>query len=434
MTETDSRTITRVRLRNYKSVAACDVELAPLTLLVGPNGSGKSNFLDALRFTAQALRFSLDHALRERGGIRDVRRRSRGHPNHFGIRLDLRFDDGDGLYAFEVGARPNGGYFVRRESCRVRSGDPARTGRYRIESGELQESSLGQAPPVGPGDRLYLLTASGYPVFRPVYDLLSGMGFYNLNPSRIAELQSPGPGDLLDGDGGNIASLIIGLRTRSPASIERIVRYLAVVAPGTVGVEPKSLGPKLTLEFLQRVRGDTNAWRFLAANMSDGTLRAFGVLVALFQGAGGSSAAARLVGIEEPESALHPAAAGVLTDVLREASARVQVVATTHSADLLDQDEIPVDSLRVVLSEDGETKIVRLDETGRGILRDGLSTAGELLRLGHLAPDPERASPDGEPGGIPRGVPTWGRRAAGPPPSTKCDPPSPRRSTMEAAR
>ena len=170
-------------------------------------------------------------------------------------------------------------------------------------------------------------------------------------------------------------------------------RYLAVVAPGTVGVEPKSLGPKLTLEFLQRVRGDTNAWRFLAANMSDGTLRAFGVLVALFQGAGGSSAAARLVGIEEPESALHPAAAGVLTDVLREASARVQVVATTHSADLLDQDEIPVDSLRVVLSEDGETKIARLDETGRGILREGLSTAGELLRLGHLAPDPERASP-----------------------------------------
>ena len=70
MTETDSRTITRVRLRNYKSVAACDVELAPLTLLVGPNGSGKSNFLDALRFTAQALRFSLDHALRDRGGIR----------------------------------------------------------------------------------------------------------------------------------------------------------------------------------------------------------------------------------------------------------------------------------------------------------------------------------------------------------------------------
>ena len=42
-TEAKSRMITRVALRNYKSIAACDVELAPLTILVGPNGAGKSN-------------------------------------------------------------------------------------------------------------------------------------------------------------------------------------------------------------------------------------------------------------------------------------------------------------------------------------------------------------------------------------------------------
>ena len=88
--EADSRTITRVALRNYKSIAACDVELAPLAILVGANGAGKSNFLDALRFTAQALRFSLDHALRERGGINEVRRRSRGHPIDDAGRSTLR--------------------------------------------------------------------------------------------------------------------------------------------------------------------------------------------------------------------------------------------------------------------------------------------------------------------------------------------------------
>jgi predicted ATPase len=87
---TDPRLVTRVRLRNYKSIAACDVEPGPLCFLVGPNGCGKSNFLDALRFVAEALRFSLEHALRDRGGIQEVRRRSGGHPNHFGIRLDLQ--------------------------------------------------------------------------------------------------------------------------------------------------------------------------------------------------------------------------------------------------------------------------------------------------------------------------------------------------------
>ena len=40
--------ITRVVLRNFKSIGKCDVKLGPLTYLVGPNGSGKSNFMDAL--------------------------------------------------------------------------------------------------------------------------------------------------------------------------------------------------------------------------------------------------------------------------------------------------------------------------------------------------------------------------------------------------
>jgi AAA15 family ATPase/GTPase len=44
---TDPTFPTRVKVKNYKSIAACDVALGPLTFLVGPNGAGKSNFLDA---------------------------------------------------------------------------------------------------------------------------------------------------------------------------------------------------------------------------------------------------------------------------------------------------------------------------------------------------------------------------------------------------
>ena len=146
------------------------------------------------------------------------------------------------------------------------------------------------------------------------------------------------------------------------------------------------MGPKLTLEFRQQVRGDRHPWRFLADNVSDGTLRVLGVLVALYQGA-------KLVGIEEPEGALHPAAAGVLTDVLREASERVQVIVTSHSADLLDRETIPADSIVAVISKDGETRLGPLDATGRQMLRDHLFTAGELLRLDQLTPDPTLSAP-----------------------------------------
>ena len=100
----------RVVVRNYKSIAACDVKLQPLTFLVGPNGAGKSNFLDALRFVTDATRNSLDHALRDRGGIHEVRRRSGGHPNHFGLRMEFQLPTGAvGRYAFRIGARPRGG-------------------------------------------------------------------------------------------------------------------------------------------------------------------------------------------------------------------------------------------------------------------------------------------------------------------------------------
>jgi len=65
----------RVALKNFKSLAACDMRLGPLTFLVGPNGAGISNFLDALRSVTDSLRTSLEHALRERGGINEVCRR-----------------------------------------------------------------------------------------------------------------------------------------------------------------------------------------------------------------------------------------------------------------------------------------------------------------------------------------------------------------------
>ena len=96
--------IRRVRLRNYKSIGRCDIRLGPLAILVGPNGSGKSNFLDALALTRQALDMTLDHALRERGGINEVRRRSGGHPSNFAIELHFTLPDGltQGLYGFEI--------------------------------------------------------------------------------------------------------------------------------------------------------------------------------------------------------------------------------------------------------------------------------------------------------------------------------------------
>ncbi len=383
----DRRLVTRVVLRNYKSIAACDVSPMQLTFLVGPNGSGKSNFLDAIRFVADALRFSIDHALRDRGGIKEVRRRSGGHPNHFGIRLEFNLLESKGHYAFRIGAERRGGHHIQREECYVVPRHGGQPQYYCVERGEMVKTSLVHGPATA-SDRLFLVSASGLEGFRSVYDALSSTGFYNLRPEAIRDLQPPDPGDLLNRDGSNIASVLAGLAKRSPTVKRRIEEYLERIVPRVVGVNRVSAGPRETLEFRQQVRGSRHPWRFFASSMSDGTLRACGVLVSLFQRVGSNASEPWLVGIEEPEVALHPAAAGVLVDSLRDAVENAQVMVTSHSADLLDDPEIPGDAIVAVLSEDGETRIGPLDEVGRSALRDRLYTAGELLRISQLDPDP----------------------------------------------
>lgn len=372
--------IRRVRLKNYRSIARCNVELSGVTFLVGPNGSGKSNFLDALRFVAQSLHQSLEHALRDRGGIGEVRLRSSGHPTHFGIRIDLHLASGEtASYAFEVGAIQGGGYIVKKEQCEVSNT------RYVVEEGKLINAPSAQMPIAAP-DRLYLVSAASMPIFRPVYDALLRLTFFNPVPDVVRRPQQPDPGVHLARDGRNLASVYDQLH---PKIKKRIGTYLGKIVPGVHGIEVKRALGLETLEFRQQVGSNKYPWRFKALSMSDGSLRAFGVLVALFSCDTRSGQAPLLVGLEEPEMALHPAAAGILFDAIMEASENRQILVTTHSPDLLDRTDVETDMLLAVTMEEGKTVIGPIDEAGRGVLQKGLYTPGELLRLAQLEPHPE---------------------------------------------
>lgn len=387
MTSATPPFVTRVRVQNYKSIKACDVALGPLAILVGPNGSGKSNFLDVLRFTADALSTTLDHALRDRGGVNEVRRRSAGHPNHFAIRIEFRLPSGpSGHYAFRVGALRDAGFQVTDEECVVDLGGFATDNpSYRLADGKVT-TTLDERLPAPQPDRLFLVSASNLDAFRPVYDALTGMGFYNLSPAVLRQLQQPDPGTLLRRDGSNLASVLGQLERHAPEAVQRIVEYLQRVAPGVQGVQQKVVGPMETIEFRQAVAGDPRSWRFGAINISDGTLRGLGVLVALLQS---NTRPPTLVGIEEPEVALHPAAVGILVDAIRDAALRTQVVVTSHSPDLLDREDLADDVLLAVEARDGVTVIGTLGEAGRAALRDRLFTAGEMLRMDQLQPSDE---------------------------------------------
>jgi predicted ATPase len=201
-------------------------------------------------------------------------------------------------------------------------------------------------------------------------------------------MQKPDPGEILRRDGSNSASVL----QRLPKDSKAKVRYnLSRIVPTVTDAEAKILGSQETVEFRQTVRGQSHPWRFLAAAMSDGTLRAFGILLAVFQASakGQSGLVPLLIGLEEPEMALHPAAASVLLSALREGARHCQILVTSHSPDLLDNPDIDAGSLLAVDNVDGLTRIGPLDDAGRKALREKLFTPGELLRQNQLAPDPK---------------------------------------------
>jgi len=374
--------IRQIQVRHFKSIGQAEVDLGLFTVLVGPNAAGKSNFVDALAFVQECLSSGIELALKNRGGIAAVRRRSGGHPYHLGFRLLLDFPESRADYAFEVAAKPGERFRVSRERCVVQPFFDERVS-FEVRDGAFVQQIPGIRPQVV-ADRLALFAASATTEFRPVFDFLTSMRTYAIVPDRLRDLQDPDEGEYLNKDGSNAAAVLRRLRARPDLGdrYQRICRLLEQVAQGVTDVEDHSIGQKETLQFRQDV-GLRDPWTFDALNMSDGTLRVLGLLLAIHQ-----PNLPSVIGIEEPEATVHPAVAELVVQALLDASRRRQIIVTTHSPDILDSKELRDDQIRVVTKEAGSSVVAPLSQVNREVIRARLSTPGELLRAGELQPDP----------------------------------------------
>jgi predicted ATPase len=212
------------------------------------------------------------------------------------------------------------------------------------------------------------------------------MEFYDPDPRGMKiVLDSSSRAGVLDANGGNAASVLSRIEAGDQWAKIRIEEYMRRILPGISSVETVDFQSRKYLNFVQNV-GGTLKHDFTVNSISDGTLRALAILIALFQRGQGSSAPS-LVAIEEPETGIHPAAAGILLDSFIERSNFVQVLVTSHSPDLLDNKHVPPDSILSVENSSGSTRIGRLDKAGRSTLQERLYTAGELLRMNALHPE-----------------------------------------------
>ena len=286
-------------------------------------------------------------------------------------------------FSFEVASTSGGSFVVSRERCYVQRflGEAAF---YEVQNGTFTSEVPGIRARIE-SDRLALTIVSAVEEFRPVFDFLSRMRFYSIAPDRLREIQDPDAGDVLRRDGSNAAAVLREMKRRNKEDYERVCHLLSQVVPGVRSVEYHPLGQKETIRFKQDVSGDS-PWTFEALNMSDGTLRALGILLAVYQ-----PATPALIVIEEPEATVHPAAMEILVQILRDGQHRSQVLVTTHSPDVLDNKAIVDENIRAVEYRGGCTQISRLGALSRESIRDRLYTPGELMRAGELQLDQETA-------------------------------------------
>jgi predicted ATPase len=374
--------ILQLQLTNFLSYRSAVLEFGDFVALVGPNASGKSNAVSAIKLLSEIPFHGLQTAIARRGGFDQLRHRSSGHPYNPALRLDFKYEDSKpSFYELRLSAQTGKRYSVKQERAVVHYGkmrysfnnsDGEFTWQDTAPSGEILTSSPNVQPRfrVPRGQSAVSIASSLAAIL--VSQVLRSMQTVEINPSRVGELQEPSSIREFEPDGSNVASIFEYLGSRQRAEL---LNELAAIIPGIERVEVRRLADKVTLAFYQDTGKGTR--EFLAKQMSDGTLRAFSILLATLQ-----DRRPALIVIEEPEIAIHLGALRTLVDILSQESEDAQILITTHSADIIDS--LDMNSLRVVWSDLGASRISKVAPHTMEPVRKGLITPGELLRSDSL--------------------------------------------------
>ena len=372
-----------LKLSNYRSFRSEKVEFSNPTFLVGQNGAGKTNFVDAISFISDVMALQLASAFRLHGGFESVTHRT-ANGRHAAIAFSLVLDHLDdhvarAEYDLIVRRRREYELEVWREECVIKGADGSTTmfKRQVPKSGEKPLRWSGDIDQPNLTRSTLALPLIGDYRFAPVFEFLSNMRVYRINPSRLRSDRERYDDIELEEDGRNAASVLRYIQRQSPEDWEEICELLASAVPGLAEVQASRRYGRLALEFLLDVIGGKA--RFDASDMSDGTLRLLGILLAAYQ-----RPAPSLMVVEEPEASIHPGALGVILDVLRDAGRSSQVVVTTHSPETLDAKWIRDHHLRLVSWDEGGTRVDAMSPSVKEAMEQQLFGAGELLRSNAL--------------------------------------------------
>ena len=415
--------LTRLRVKNFRSIADIDIPLSPLTVLVGPNGSGKSNVVDALRFVRDVFARGLDQAVMDREGMGVIQRwgtegieigitveldevKEYKHENRVISRAEpaSKFE-----YSFSFSSSDNQGLIIRQESIKINADnvpqmvvtldEEVMTIKYDrmdwvnevVISSAKAMISPNVKGPEGLFDETeftlfddedwldYYKQEEGYSWRRlgvavmRLESSLQKMLFYTLNHAELRQPQQILKQNPFDEKGRNIAAVLRHLKLADHTAWDELRFALQQVVDGFNDIYIEPVGGYLATKLIYQTNTTEPRTSYIGQE-SDGTIRMLGLLAVLYQ-----DPAQPFLSIEEPEANIHPGALAVLASVLDEASLRSQVLVTTHSPDMLDH--LPAESFLVVEKVGDTTHVGPLDASQLASVRKRLFTPGELLRM-----------------------------------------------------
>ncbi|CAN5686946.1 AAA family ATPase [soil metagenome] len=349
----------RIRVRGFRRLADVDLEFRPLMVMIGANGVGKTSLLDAVSLLSASAEGKLNTTLSSLGGISSVL--TRGKADRLAFNADMNVPDHQTLeYALDI--VPHGaGYAIDLEEL---SQDRGRTSpfkhidvqgsrvRYHNDkalvmpdwSYETGETALSQVP------RMYREPEE----FRRLLSLATLYHVLDVGPRAPVKLPQPMKPALRPGaDGEDLVPLLYSLRETDPDRYETILDAIRAAFPAfeTLSFPPVAAG---TLAMTWKDRYFDKP--LYMNELSEGTLR-FLWLAALLM----SPSLPTITMIDEPEVSLHPELLSLLADLMREASARTQVIVATHSDRLIRFLE-PKEVVVMDANENGTTRATWADE------------------------------------------------------------------------
>lgn len=342
-----------IKLKNFRSFGECSIDLSSINILIGGNGSGKSNFISLFVLLNYIGKAKLRAWIAQKGGFDNVV--YKGIQENDTIDIEFIFDSKkEGLlnvYGLSIGATEDD-YIISREY--IGYWDKA----LYHEPYTTAINSLGNESKLSSYANSSSNISNDNYIAGHIYDIIKDWKIYHFddvspNSGKKRE-QRIEDGYSLNEEGDNIAAFLYFIKKKFNDNYQKIVEAVRLVAPyfNDFVLEPDILNNELIkLKWTEK----DGIKEFGASLISDGTIRFICLAALLLQ-----PFMPKIIIIDEPELGLHPLAIQILSELIKKASVKSQIITATQSVTLLNQFE-PKDII-VLDKEKNGSFIKRLNE------------------------------------------------------------------------